>query len=106
MMRLPLVGAALLLTLGFATIPVTTAAAAPATPVTTQAGEFSLAQWDDRRDRGDRYRYRARCRNTVHYGWKNRRCVRVDQRVCRNRAGRTYVADRHVTVAPRWRCRR
>lgn len=104
MMKLSLVGAALLLALGLATIPVTTATAAPATPVTIQAGEFSLAQWDDRRD--DRYRHRPRCRNTVHYGWKNRRCVRVDQRVCRNRAGKMYVTDRHVTLAPRWRCRR
>lgn len=103
MMKLQLAGAALLLTLGFATTTVTTAAAAPATPVTTQSGEITLAQWDDRRDR---YGHRPRCRNTVHYGWKNRRCVRVDQRVCRNRAGRTYVANRHVTVAPRWRCRR
>lgn len=102
MMKLPLVGAALLLTLGFATTTVTTAAAAPATPVTTQAGEFTVAQWDDRRDR---YRHRPRCRNVVHYGWKNRRCVRVEQRVCRNRNGRTYVTNRHVTVVSRWRCR-
>jgi hypothetical protein len=101
MMKLPLVAAALLLTLGFATAPVTTAAAAPATPVTTQAGEFSLAQWDDRR-----YRHHPRCRNVVHYGWKNRRCLRVEQRVCRNYKGKTYVTNRHITLAPRWRCRR
>lgn len=95
---LALVGAALLVTLGFATTTVAPATAAPATSITTE-GAFQLAQWD-RRDR-----YRSRCRNTVHYGWKSRRCVRVEQTVCRNRAGRTYVTNRHVTVAPRWRCR-
>ena len=93
-----LVGAALLVTLGFATTTVAPAAAAPATSITTE-GAFQLAQWD-RRDR-----YRPRCRNTVHYGWKSRRCVRVEQRVCRARNGKVYVTDRHVTLAQRWRCR-
>ncbi|NOT39736.1 MAG: hypothetical protein HOP13_04515 [Alphaproteobacteria bacterium] len=98
---LALVGAALLLTLGFATVTVGTAAAAPSAPVTAPAAEITIAQWDRR----DRYRHRARCRNTIHYGWRNRRCVRVEQTVCRNRNGGTYVTNRHVTRAPQWRCR-
>lgn len=96
-----LVGAALLMTLGFATASVTPASAAPASSIAAQ-GEFQVAQWD--RDRRDRWR--PRCRRTVHYGWKSGRCVRVDQRVCRGRNGRVYVTDRYVTRAERWRCRR
>jgi len=98
---LPFVGVALLLTLGFATATVETAAAAPTASVTTPTAEITVAQWDRR----DRYRHRDRCRNIVHFGWKNRRCVRVEQTVCRNRNGRTYIADRRVTRAPQWRCR-
>lgn len=89
------VGAALLLTLGFAAATVEPAAAAPSSSVATPAAELFAARWD-RRDY---------CRNVVHYGWKNRRCVRVQQLVCRNRYGRTYIADRRVTRAPAWRCR-
>ena len=100
MKNLALVGAALLLTLGFSTTTVGTASAAPSTPI-TQSGEFQVAQWDRR----ERSRYRPRCNRTVHYGWRHRRCVRVAQTVCRNRNGRTYVTNRHVTNAPRWRCR-
>lgn len=91
--KLAWMGAALLLTLGFATATVPTTAA-PSESVITPAAEFTLAHWE-RRDR---------CRTVVHYGWKHRRCVRVQQLVCRNRYGRTYVADRYVTRAPAWRC--
>ena len=87
--------AALLLTIAFAAATVQTTAAAPTSSVTTPAGEITLAHWDSR----------DRCRNVVHFGWKHRRCVRVQQLVCRARNGATYIARRQVTRAPAWRCR-
>ena len=101
-----LMGAALLLTLGMTAATVETVAAAPTVSVAASNGEFTVAQYDRRYDRRDnRYRYRARCRTDIHYGWSRGRCVRVQQQVCRNRNGRTYVTNRYVTRASRFHCR-
>jgi hypothetical protein len=105
--RIQLVGAALLLTLGFATASVETVAAAPTVSVAASTSDITIARYDARYDnrRDNRYRYRARCRTEVHYGWRNRACVRVQQQVCRNGNGRTYVTNRSVVRVARFHCR-
>jgi hypothetical protein len=105
--RIQLVGAALLLTLGFATASVETVAAAPTVSVAASTSDITIARYDARYDnrRDNRYRYRARCRTDIHYGYSRGRCVRVQQQVCRNANGRTYVTNRSVTRASRFRCR-
>lgn len=97
-----LMGAALLLTLGMTAATVETVAAAPTVSVAASNGEFTVAQYD-RRD--NRYRYRARCRTDIHYGYSRGRCVRVQQKVCRNARGGTYVTNRYVTRVSRFHCR-
>lgn len=97
MFAIPLAGAALLLTFGLTAASAETAPAAPAVSVAANASEITLARLDRR--------YRPRCYRDVHYGWRNRACVRVNQLVCRNRYGRTYVTNRSVIRVARWHCR-
>lgn len=92
-----LMGAALLLTLGMTAASVETVAAAPTVSAAASTGEFTLARYDRR--------FRPRCRTDIHYGWSRGRCVRVQQQVCRNRNGGTYVTNRYVTRVARFHCR-